>query len=203
MVKLLSAGFLGLLIWSQAMIGPELWRRPLSMFRDDDFGIVGYSLFAVLLVIGVLMFTAQRRARHWGGVVVFGEALVLLLVVAATPSSHPVHEAAAALLLFSLFGYYAGLLLLTNKLCLYLHLLMPVALACFAGWDYGPWQKGLIVYLLFVLNVHWHLLPAGALEDMASRQRRRIPALKRRIVYSIEPGETWGRRKQLSGSSCG
>jgi hypothetical protein len=199
MMKLLSVGFLGLLVWSQAIVGPELSLRPLSMFRDGDYGVVGYALFAVLCVIGIVMLTAQRRAERYGGTAAFAIALALLLIVAATPSLHPVHEAAAAVLLFTLFAYYAGLLILAERIWLYLHLAMPLGLVPLLSWGYGPWQKGVIVYLLLVINVHWHLLQAGTSQP----HRARPAALRRRVVYVVEPGEMWGRRKQLSGSSCG
>src|SRR5687767_9353683 len=104
-MKLLSFTFLVLLIWSQQVAGRELSERPLSMFRDGEFGIVGYALFGLLLAIGVLMLHAQVRARHLGAVVVFGLALAFLIVVVATPSLDATHDACATALLFLLFVY--------------------------------------------------------------------------------------------------
>ena len=191
-MKPLSIAFLGLLFWSQGLAG-ELADKPLSMFRDGEFQIVGYALFALLLAIGALMAATLQRRGHSGEAAVFASALALLLIVVATPSLNAAHETAAALLLLTLFIYYAGQLASVRSGLVFIHLLMPVALVPLLGIGYGPWQKGLIVYLLVVINIHWHLLP-----QLAQRQPRaaaRGGSLKRRVVYLVEPGKAWGRQK--------
>jgi hypothetical protein len=195
-MKLLSVTFLGLLIWSQQVAGRPLSDLPLSMFRDGEFGVLGYTLFALLLVIGVLMLHAQIRLRRFGAIVVFGLALAFLIVVVATPSLDADHNACATLLLFRLFGYYAGLLILAETGWLYAHLAVPLALTPLLAGGYGPWQKGLIVYLLVLINIHWHVLRSIP----HSATRRRSPALRRRTVYVVETGKAWTRREQLGSS---
>jgi hypothetical protein len=200
-MKLLSLIFVGLLFWSQVVVGAELADKPLSMFRDGDFGVVGYTLFALLLAIGALMATALQRAERRGEARVFFLAVFLLFVVLATPSlDSALHETGAAFLLCLLFGYYAIHLVIAQSGWLYFHLALPVALVPLLGLGYGPWQKGLIVYLVLVINIHWQLLPP--IQSRSARGRRRVPSLKRRVVYVIEPSRTWERRERLTGTSC-
>ena len=199
-MKLLSVLFLGLLIWAQQVAGRQLAEQPLSMFRDGEFRAVGYALFGLLMSIGVLMFQAQVRARHVGAIVVFGLALVFLTVVVATPSLDANHDACATSLLLLLFAYYAGLLICaeTSWLWLYVHLAVPLLLTPLLAGGYGPWQKGLIVYLLVLINIHWHLLPN--MSPLGRQARRPSPALRRRTVYVVESGKVWTRREQMGSS---
>jgi hypothetical protein len=200
-MKLLSLIFVGLLSWAQVVGGAELADKPLSMFRDGDCGAVGYALFALLLAIGALMAAALNRVGRRGEAGVFVLAVVLLFVVLATPSlDSALHETGAAALLCLLFGYYAIQLVLAQSNWLYFHLCLPIALAPLLGLGYGPWQKGLIVYLVLVINIHWQLLPA--IHSRPARARRRTPSLRRHVVYVVEPGRLWERRKRLDGTSC-
>lgn len=200
-MKLLSLIFVGLLFWSQVVVGAELADKPLSMFRDGDFGVVGYTLFALLLAIGALMAAALHRAGRPGEARVFVIAVLLLLVVLVTPSlDSALHETGAAFLLCLLFGYYAIQLVLAQSGWLYLHLAMPIALVPLLSLGYGPWQKGLIVYLVLIINIHWQLLPP--IQARSARGRRRVPSLRRRVVYVIEPSRAWERRERLTGTSC-
>jgi hypothetical protein len=152
-VKLLTLTFLGLLVWSQNVVGDPLALQPLSMFRDGDFRPVGYALFALLAAIGTLPLLAHYHAGRLGNAGVFALGLGLLLVVAATPSLNPLHEAASILLLLLLFAYYAGALIAAQTNWLYLHMVVPILLMPLLSWGYGPWQKGLIVYLHTLRNV--------------------------------------------------
>jgi len=200
-MKLLSLIFVGLLFWSQVVVGAELADKPLSMFRDGDFGVVGYALFALLLAIGALMAAALHRAGRRREARVFAFAVFLLTVVLVTPSlDSALHETGAALLLCLLFGYYAIHLVIAQSGWLYFHLAMPIALVPLLGLGYGPWQKGLIVYLVLVINIHWQLL--APIRERTKRGRRRVPSLRRRVVYVIEPSKMWERRERLSGTSC-
>jgi len=199
-MKVLSIAFFGLLLWSQNAAGPELSAQPLSMFRDGEFRAVGYALFGLLMSIGVLMLHAQVRARHVGAVMVFGLALVFLIVVVATPSLDATHDACATALLFLLFVYYAGLLILTRtSFWLYVHLAAPLILMPLLAGGYGPLQKGLIVYLLVLVNIHWHVLQN--MSPLGHGARQPSPPLRRRTVYVVETGKAWNRRERL-GSSC-
>jgi hypothetical protein len=200
-MKLLSLIFVGLLFWAQFAVGEELAVKPLSMFRDGDFGVVGYALFALLLAIGALMAAALHRAERRGEARVFVLAVFLLFVVLVTPSlNSALHETGAAFLLCLLFGYYAIRLMIAQSGLLYCHLALPIALVPLLGLGYGPWQKGLIVYLVLAINIHWQLL--APIRERPERGRRRVPALRRRVVYVIEPSKMWERRERLNGTSC-
>ena len=200
-MKLLSLIFVGLLSWAQFVVGAELADKPLSMFRDGDFGVLGYALFALLLAIGALMAAALHRAERRGEARVFVLAVLLLFVVLVTPSlNSALHETGAAFLLCLLIGYYAIHLAIAQSGWLYFHLVAPIALLPLAGLGYGPWQKGLIVYLVLVINIHWQLL--APIRERPERSCRRVPSLRRRVVYVIEPSKIWERRERLNGTSC-
>ncbi len=197
-MKLLTLTFLGLLVWSQNVVGDPLALQPLSMFRDGDFRPVGYALFALLTAIGVLPLLAHYCAGRYGSAAVFALGLGMLLVVVATPSLNPLHEAASILLLLLLFAYYAGALTAARSFWLYMHLVVPILLLPLLAWGYGPWQKGLIVYLLLVINVDWHV--CGAWPSPFSK-RRASRAIRRRVVYVVEAGKSWARRQGVGGAS--
>ncbi|MCI0642888.1 MAG: hypothetical protein L0Y72_21455 [Gemmataceae bacterium] len=197
-MKLLTLTFLGLLVWSQYLVGDPLASQPLSMFRDGDFRPVGYALFALLTAIGALPLLSHYIAGRYGSAAVFALGLGFLLVVVATPSLNPLHEAASTLLLLLLFTYYAGALTAARSGWLFLHMAVPILLLPLLAWGYGPWQKGLIVYLLLVINIDWHV--CGAWPSPFGK-RRRSRALRRRVVYVVAPGKSWNRHKHIGGAS--
>lgn len=197
-MKLLTLTFLGLLVWSQNVVGDLLALQPLSMFRDGEFSPLGYALFALLAAIGALPLLAHYNAGRHGCAAVFALGLGLLLLVAATPSLNPLHETASILLLLLLFTFYAGMLIAAQTNWLYGHLVMPILLLPLLALGYGPWQKGLIVYLLLVINVDWHLCRGW---PTPFRKRRAAPAFRRRVVYVVAPGKSWVRHKMVGGTS--
>lgn len=133
---------------------PETLDRPLSLFRDGPWPFAGYTLFALLGVVGVLHARAAVRLGHGIGVVVPFLGVGLLAVVALTPSFDEDHALAAFALMGLVFAYYAARLCLARSPWLFAHLAFPVLLAAgtaLAG--YGVWQKGFIVYFLLAVNL--------------------------------------------------
>ncbi len=197
-MKLASSAFF-LLLGLAHLAGDldELLARPLSPFREGEFAWLGYLLFAVLLLIGVLYVSALWRRQREAQATAASLALVQLLIVALTESYGLLHLMCSFLLLVLLFGYYAVLLLRAGSAWFIAHLTMPtLLLLATQGHSYGLWQKAFIVYCVLAAVIHHHLL--GAPEPVW-RSRRAQP-LRRRKVYTLEAGRAWGRRG-AAGSS--
>jgi hypothetical protein len=176
----------------------EQLARPLSVFREGAQGWLGYALFAVLLLIGVLYTAALVRCRREGEAIVAGSAAGLLLTVAATPSNGPFHLFCSLVLFLLLFGFYARLLSRASNVWLAAHLAVPAALVFATRFhSYGVWQKGFVGYFVIVAAVHHHMLgrwlgkvapPDSRLAGWPRRPR------KRRRVYQLGEGQEWARR---------
>jgi hypothetical protein len=174
----------------------RLLARPFSMFRDGPQPLLGYTLFALLVVLAGLMIAASARARRELEVWVFCLAGFFLVVVAVTPSLGPLHDLCTILLILVLYCYFALLLYADRSGWFFVHLTAPLALVVATGLhSYGLWQKALIVYLVAVVNVHYHMvsrfLPGPA--RPAKVRPRRDPLDKRRVVYVLASGKTWRR----------
>jgi hypothetical protein len=194
-MKLASAGFLLLLFCAHGgATSDRLVSRPLSMFRDGPDALLGYAMFATLLLSGALYTAALARCRREGEAVLSGLAVLLLLAVAATPSSDAFHGLCSFLLLLLLFGFYTLLLLRCGGPWVLVHLTVPVAWMLATGFhSYGLYQKGLVVYFLLAAVVHHHVLSrqaAGAIRRLIRGQ-----PVRRRKVYQLEPGRAWSRRR--------
>jgi hypothetical protein len=171
--------------------------RPLSTFRDDGAGWLGYPLFGALLLVGVFYTRALVRSRREAEAAIAAFAVLLLLAVAATPTLAAFHELCALLLLLLLFAYDALLLYRAESVLLGLHLAAPLALALATHLrSYGMWQKCLIAYFVLIALVHHHLLcheMGSKLSVATSGPARRSRPLRRRKVYQLEPGREWTR----------
>jgi hypothetical protein len=204
-MKLASLAFVLLLLIAHAAgDGAELLGRPLSVFRDGAQGGLGYALFAVLLLIGLLYTAALVRARREVETLAAGLAALLLLVVAATPSLGAFHLACSLLLLMLLFAYFALLLHLAESLWLPAHLAVPFALACATGLhSYGLWQKAVITYFVALTAIHHHLLPRPRARLAWARRDGRAAgpyqAGRRHKVYALSPSREWARRAPARG----
>jgi hypothetical protein len=157
----------------------------------------------LLLVDGLLYTTALWRRERVGEATGASLALVLLLIVALTPSLDGLHLVCSLLLLSLLFGYYAVLLYRAGSVWIAVHLPMPIVLLLATyPHGYGLWQKAFIVYLVLASAIHHHLVGrAGRLERPRTHRARRGQRLRRRVVYTLEPGRSWGRRG-AAGSSA-
>jgi hypothetical protein len=200
-LKLASATFFLLLLG--AHVGGDLGQRlaqPLSLFRDGGQGWLGYLLFAVLLLIGLLYMRALIHAGKEEEAVSAGLAALLLFIVAATPSFQGFHLLSSLLLLLLLFGHYWRLLRDSGSPWLIAHSLAPLVLVFLSGCQsYGLWQKSLILYLVVLANIRHHLLGRGeagqALSAASRRWLDRGGGIERRKVYRLESERGWARRK--------
>jgi membrane-associated HD superfamily phosphohydrolase len=171
--------------------------QPLSMFRDDSTGLLGYVLFAALLLVGVLYVVALARSQREAEAIISSISVLILLAVAVTPSTNSFHLLCSLLLFGLLFGYYAILLYRTERILLVGHLIVPIALALAIQFhSYGLWQKSFISYSVFLAAVHHHALTHrhSGRNFWLSQSSGRHLATKRRKVYCMELEQHWQRR---------
>jgi hypothetical protein len=176
--------------------------QPLSLLRDGPQGWLGYALFALLLLIGLLYTATLVRAGREGESLASGFATVLLAVVAVTPSWGGFHLFCSILLLLLLYSYTARVLRRAASLWLFPHLLVPAVLAGLTRFhSYGAWQKSLIAYFVLVVVFHDHVLAQQLKRNAAPpallRSPRRGRPLERRRVYLLEAGREWVRQKPV------
>jgi hypothetical protein len=171
----------------------EQLAQPLSLFRDGEKIWLGYALFSLLLMVGVLYTVMLARRQMEPEAIVSGFAVLLLLIVAATPSYSAFHLLTSLVLLTVLFGYYGLLLRRANSLWFLPHLMIPVILVLATRFhSYGLWQKSFISYIVLAAVIHTHLL--GEIE--LHPQRKHGGAKRRRKVYRLEPGPEWARKRK-------
>jgi hypothetical protein len=196
MVKLATLAFVLLLLAAHAASDtPEILERPLSMLRDGDEAAIGYALFGLLALITALMTAASIRARREAEIGVFCLASVLLLVVAATSSFGGFHILCSLVLIGLVYGYFGVLLHATGSGWRFVHwpaaLMLWLATGCHS---YGLWQKSLIVYLVLLVNIHYHLVSRSSARTTKRGRSERWS--KRPTVYVVSPGKAWKRRRQ-------
>lgn len=185
-MKPLAAAFAVLLAVAHAGGGDEQYARPLSLFRDADPPVVGYTLFGLLAAVGAWYAVTLARCRLPAHTATTGAAVVLLAAVAATPSFGADHFVYSMLLLGLLFLYFAVLLFSAKSFWLFAHLAVPTALVMATKvHSYGAWQKGIIVYFVAAVAVHHHLL---------TRQGRRAGPRRRRERVTVRIDAMRGRR---------
>ncbi|MBI5759323.1 MAG: hypothetical protein HZA46_12465 [Planctomycetales bacterium] len=159
-MKLASISFFVLLLFAHAKGGlSEMIEQPLSQFRDGEQRWLGYTLFALLVLIGLLYAVALARSRQEREAIVAGFAVLLLLFVVTTHSLGVFHLIGSLLLLGLLFGHFALLLFQAESLWLFAHLAVPVTLALVTLFQsYGIWQKGLVSYFVVAVMIHYSTL---------------------------------------------
>jgi len=195
-MKLASVSFFVLLLFAHAKGGLSgMIEQPLSLFRDGEQRWLGYTLFALLLLIGLLYTIALVRSRQEGEAAVAGFAVLLLLFVVTTPSLGVFHSIGSLLLLGLLFGHFAVLLFQAESLWFFAHLAVPVTLAVVTlCHSYGIWQKGLISYFVVVVMIHYSTLsqslPMRHPSDLDSNSLVPGHAMKRQHVERSE-SEVW------------
>jgi hypothetical protein len=199
-MKLASLAFLIILVGAHGAGDPsQLLGLPLSMFRDGHLGVFGGALFALLLGIAGLMVHTLRRRRLRGDATFFSLAACFLVLVALTPSEDGFHFLCSLVLFALLYAYYAIQVREAGIISLWAHLVIPAVLLGVTGChSYGLWQKGFIVYFLLAVNVHHHLLASGRVgSERAAANRPYMGGgpSRRRLVYVLEPGQSWSRRK--------
>lgn len=171
----------------------EQLAQPLSLFRDGEQVWLGYSLFTLLSVIGVLYTVVLAKSEMEPEAVVSGFAVILLLIVATTSSFSAFHLLTSLVLLLVLFGYFGLLLRRANSLWFLPHMMIPVILVLATRFhSYGLWQKSFIGYFVLASVIHAHLLGEIVPQD----RRKSVYSKRRRKVYTLEPGIEWERKKK-------
>ncbi len=199
-VRSTSVIFLGLLLYSHgAGEFASLISSPMSLLRDGDQQLIGFSLFGSMLVIGILMVCDLVRFHRLLEAVFFVLATIIIGFIAVTPSDNADHLFLSLALLLSFFLYYARQLRTVGSIWFYAHLFISFAwVAVIENHSFGLWQKGMIVYLIILVNIHNWLLKSGRLEcqDLGlgiTVSRTNLP-LKRKVVFAVAPGKSWTRR---------
>ncbi|HVT29649.1 MAG TPA: hypothetical protein VHE81_16650 [Lacipirellulaceae bacterium] len=159
-MKLASALFFALLVYVHRVAGLAItWERPLSSFRSGEYGWLGYALFCVIAVIGLLYLWSIRRFGASNDDIDSRGFFIMLALVVATPSNWVLHEAAAAVMLGALYLYFATVFYRVSLPLFTAHLPVPCVLAIATGFhSYGSWQKLVITYYVIAAIVHAHML---------------------------------------------
>jgi len=187
MVKTVAAAFLGLLALAHASDRRgEIWRRPLSMFRDYEPAWLGYALFGLLILLGVAAACSAGRRGLGLDAAVYLLTAGLLAVIAATPSADVDHLFVAFLAKSAIFLWFAARLYVGDSLFwMLMHMSAPTWMVFAAGTGgYGVWQKGMILY--FVAGIVFA-------DDLQGREHRannpRRTRRSARIVVARRPVE--------------
>jgi hypothetical protein len=195
-MKLASISFFVLLLLAHANGGlAGMIGQPLSQFRDGEQRWLGYTLFALLLLIGWLYTVALARSRQEREAAVVGFAVLLLLFVVTTPSLGVFHSIGSLLLLGLLFCHFAWQLFQAESLWFFAHLAVPVTLAFLTFFQsYGVWQKGIISYFVVAVVIHYstlsQTLPVHDPSQLDSDSLMYGHAMKRQKVERLK-SEAW------------
>ncbi len=193
LMKLAAFAFFLLLVWAHGCGEfDEQLALPLSVFRDGAQVWLGYTLFTLLVLIGVLYTVMLAQSRMEPEAIVAGFAVALLLFVAATPSYSAFHLLTSLVLLLMVFGYYGLLLRRANNPWFMAHLMTPLILVLATRFhSYGLWQKSFIGYFVVAAVIHIHFLN----EIVEHSQSRSVDSKRRRKVYRLQPSPAWARKK--------
>jgi hypothetical protein len=172
-LKTMVGIFLGLLVLVHCGSSEELLDLPLSMLRESDRALLAYSLFAVLLLIGVIMIRAALALGNGTEVGIYSAAAVGLAVTALTPTFSPLHGLSTTLVLGVMCARFAMLLVLDEgrRLRMYsVFAAVPLFVASFHS--YGLGQKGMITYFVLAMAVRHHDLWQAHDMQIARRKPR-------------------------------
>jgi hypothetical protein len=195
-MKWASLTLLGVLATLHWLEGHEATALPLSMFRDGNHAWLGYSTFALLILMGVVLAHAAYRCRESLACLVYTVGSVMLVAIAATPSIHPLHILISLLLPVMLHAFYLRLLSSVLGLWKFLHPSVPLLLALAVQFhSYGAWQKSMILYLVLLANIHYGLLSP----PVRGKKRKRPVSMTNRELERLV-AEGWiDRRAALVG----
>ena len=195
-MKLASMSFLSFFVYSH-FIGSlrENLTRPLSTFREGHTLLIGYLMFALLLVISGFMLLKTARLQRSEDVSVFGTTTFLLLVITVTPSDNDIHILCSIFLFLTLFIYYCIILSEFGRVWLSMNLAIPFVILVLTGVrSYGLWQKSYILYLLLVINMQYHLISKTGFLWKNKRTEGRTTSRtswNRRKVFVVPSDQTW------------
>jgi hypothetical protein len=187
-------GILAALHWRE---GDGATAVPLSMFRDGDHAWLGYSAFALLILMGVVMTHAAYRCRESLTCVVYAGAIVMLIAIVATPSVDPLHVLISLVLPFIFYVFYLKLLHSLVRFLMLVHLAAPVLmLFAIQFHSYGAWQKSMMMYFVLLANFHYGLLPHPVRRNAHRRPTRGMNRDLERLI-----AEGWIDRKAFPSPS--
>jgi hypothetical protein len=175
-MSLLTVAFVGCLVAAHILRGgAEALSLELSFFREGESWLVGYLLFGILFAQGTMLIRRLvRDPNEEASYSIYCGVFGLLIIVAATSSTDPVHLIASLAILGLLFLLYACVLNERGHPWLRWHLLTPFAfLAVPPHGCFGSWEKAMILYLVLLINGHYHSLAPPERRKKVVRPRRR------------------------------
>ncbi len=193
MVKTLGAGFSVLLVYAHlADVQGDAYLRPLSMFRDYDPAWIGYTLFAVLVAIGLAAARTAYRVEAELPMAAYLLFTALLTVIAATPSVDALHTTCSLFVMVGMFFYYLGVFYRNDSFfLLFMHLIAPSILMLASRLEsYGVWQKGMILYFLLVVIIHEDSLASTLPKRKRKRKTKHVRVQVGRKPASLDYGST-------------
>ena len=156
------------------------------MLRDGTNRIWGFSLFGLLVFIGLKWVWTLIRTQSISELIAVVPALPLLAFVALTDSMDGWHLFASFVLLGWLLMFFAAKLIEAESWLLFPHLFMPTAIALMIQFhSFGLWQKTLIAYIVLIINID-DLVRVCEHETKPMRRRRPLVSELAREYY--EPG---------------
>ena len=169
---------------------------PLSMFRDGNHAWLGYLAFALLILMGGVVAHAAHRCGEFLTCLVYAVATVMLVAIAATPSVDPFHTLLSLLLPLLFHAFYLRLLHSVVSFWMFVHLFVPLLLLFAIQFhSFGAWQKCLLLYFVFLANLHYGLLPHPAGKKARKQSTRKINRDLERLI-----AEGWIDRKRQTAS---
>src|SRR5258708_34764992 len=105
-MKQISLALLGVLAALHLLEGGDATATPLSMFRDGQHAWLGYTAFALLILMGVVVAHGAYRCGEFATSIFYSVAMIILFAIAATPAFDPLHLLLSLLLPLMLYGYY-------------------------------------------------------------------------------------------------
>lgn len=132
----------------------------LCRFREGESAAVGFAMFFLLGGVGLLHVTRLFRHPTYAAdaricIGLFG----LLAFVSVTSANDPIHVGASLLLLGGLFVYFTVALERSEHPLHKLHLIVPLLLLAIPPLgNFGSWQKGMILYLVALINIQYFML---------------------------------------------
>lgn len=184
MARVIGSLFIALLVGAH-WLDPtgRAYRLPLSMFRDELPAWIGYTLFGLLLSLGLATARTAWRVRCYFDAAVYLMVTALLAVVANTPSLDDWHLVCALGAMSLQFAFFALRLHWAGELgWLLTHLAVPTLLVFITRLDsYGIWQKGMIVYFVLAILAHEAMLAEWLPRAKKRRGLRRTIRIGRKL----------------------
>ena len=183
MMLALSSAFVGCFVAAHAVRGGwEALPIELCRFREEESAPLGCAMLFLLCAIGLVhVWRLFRHPKCQPDYRICIPMLGLLAFVSVTSSYDPLHVAASLAMLGGLYFYFALVLERSEHPWHKPHLIIPVALLAIPPvGSFGSWQKGMILYLVLLINVQYFMLGPPPRKDRVKVTVKR--AWKRRRV---------------------